>query len=724
MLQLTIGMSPALAGPTPMSTAAPSKWNDPLPGYGLDDPPLVGPLEAFSYIASPHLLMWADLDPPTEDELLGLKPREEYLYGTVYRMFAEWDEKYGEAMAGRPAAEVKAKWRTFVRRHVAGVDSNSRGVAYAEWLWGKLGIAGSPQWIFDQRVHPDIPVEPDAYPASDAIKRIYEAKDTQRLSKRAQNQLGGYVKLVDATGNQVFYISRIKPIKSTLNLIRAANEETKINKARAAAGLEPVPAIVVRLYPAIPQPVARPDPDHVTALARRGIDAAVSVPPTGGDGIMMAPGAGQHPVDGALGDAITHSPDSPEEAAFSQEVTNGLGIDLGNEDLGADAVGGVDFATLELRYVSDTYHGGSGLAYAFSAEPTPENSPSYGGQRAALLASDAFFVWMALPTSAFTVNLNPDEPERIMDTQFSKTDAGRVLLEADLQMKKTVAKLIHPESPTGKPFWTGLDGEKCVSMRQWIVPAPAVVHEDQNQLYIIDAPLSVKMETEVVNSVGVGGMDPGCPGQTEADTKRNETLFRALILPQVEEAVNNAPEYADLRRVYVSRVAAEWYRERSATKRTAYSDLIDQGNVDDWTAREPWSPIEVWQRYVRSYTDGEFTFEQRTERGDVIEIATYVYGGVDLTDIPRSRLSGDAFAQQRPELPSAVGQAPYTPVIEEEENLVWLGGQTTARPLTELQVVRRSPTSAPAFWILTTSPFLLWIIGGALLLVRRRVRAS
>ena len=37
----------------------------------------------------------------------------------------------------------------------------------------------------------------------------------------------------------------------------------------------------------------------------------------------------------------------------------------------------------------------------------------------------------------------------------------------------------------------------------------------------------------------------------------------------LDTAVNSAPEYADLRRVYASRVAAQWYRERSATKTTA-----------------------------------------------------------------------------------------------------------------------------------------------------------
>src|SRR5262249_24767437 len=162
-------------------------------------------------------------------------------------------------------------------------------------------------------------------------------------------------------------------------------------------------------------------------------------------------------------------------------------------------------------------------------------------------------------------NLNPDEPNRIIDAKFGQTDAGRVLLEADLQMKKTVGKLIHPDTPAGATYWAALHGDaKCVSMRQWIVPGPATVREDKGQLYILDAPVRVRMETDYVKTTGVGGTS-GCTGQSQAETRYNEAVYRATILPQVERAVNTAPEYADLRRVYVSRVAAQWYRERSRT---------------------------------------------------------------------------------------------------------------------------------------------------------------
>ena len=270
-------------------------------------------------------------------------------------------------------------------------------------------------------------------------------------------------------------------MKATLNLVEKMNLLTKYNKS-LPAGATPAPAIIARIMPAIPQPLPQTAPAG----------------PVKGRGVLAGPGSAQLPVDGALAGAIADSPDSKEAAAERNENLEALGADLDNEDIGAtDPLGGVDFSTLELRYLSDTYQGGSGLGYAFSADASATDKPSYGGRAAARLASDAFFVWLSLPTSKFTVNLNPDEPDRIMDAEFGRTDAGRVLLEADLRMKKTVAKLIHPDTRAGARYWAALHGEaKCSTMRQWIVPAPASVREDGGQVYVIDAPLQVKLETD------------------------------------------------------------------------------------------------------------------------------------------------------------------------------------------------------------------------------------
>lgn len=337
------------------------------------------------------------------------------------------------------------------------------------------------------------------------------------------------------------------------------------------------------------------------------------------------------------------------------------------------APGGIDFSSLQLRHLSDPGDG-SGLQYAFQAPLSDDGgAPPAAGLDAAGASSDAFFVWLALEPSAFWVNLNPDEPDRIVDERLGRTNAGRVLLEADLLMKKTIGELIHPHSARGRQFWDGISGT-CMSYRTWILPAPASVHQDGDELYILDAPLDVRMETQYLEQRGEAATG-SCPQQDKAAEDHNERHFRSLILPELKKAINSAPEYAELRRVYLARVAAEWYRGLSRVKETTYGDLVDTGDVDDWRINGPWKPTDTFDRFVESYTEGEFKVTDRTTEGGTTSVRSYVYGGVDLSRIPLTKISGDRFAAEHANLPENVRRSLSEPSAD-GRGTIWLGSPT------------------------------------------------
>ncbi|MFF4244771.1 hypothetical protein ACFYY2_09885 [Streptomyces sp. NPDC001822] len=76
---------------------------------------------------------------------------------------------------------------------------------------------------------------------------------------------------------------------------------------------------------------------------------------------------------------------------------------------GADAYGGVEFSTLEMRYVSD---GSDGLSYAYSGTALPEEyqqDPGLGARVVQDFGAD-LRTWLALDPKKFWVNLNPAEP--------------------------------------------------------------------------------------------------------------------------------------------------------------------------------------------------------------------------------------------------------------------------------------------------------------------------
>ncbi|MFB8182801.1 hypothetical protein ACFC8N_43830 [Streptomyces sp. NPDC055966] len=387
------------------------------------------------------------------------------------------------------------------------------------------------------------------------------------------------------------------------------------------------------------------------------------------------------------------------------------------------APGGIDFSQLELRYLADSGPGAGGLRYAFRApSATSRGGTALTGLGHATQASDSFFTWLELDPSTFWVNLNPNEPDRIVDARLGRTDAGRVLLQADLTLKKTTGKLIHPDTSLGAEFWRSLSGD-CMSFRTWIVPAPATVYTKGDELYILKSPLNVQMETQYLKQHG-GSAAVSCPRQSQSVQDHNEALFRRLILPKVVEAVNTAPEYADLRRVYLSRVAAEWYRDLSLRTNTTYSAMIDKGDIDAYATHEDWKPIDTFNAYVRSYTKGEFKVTHRTREGDTIYTRTYVYGGVDFSRVPFTSVSDAQLKASSPSLTRNVSRSIEAPVTDTGKGQVWLGGGVrTAHPDHASGAPGSVATSAPgsgggvARWLVVAAAAL-----AALVVLRSAVR--
>ncbi|WP_436758511.1 hypothetical protein [Streptosporangium sp. V21-05] len=184
------------------------------------------------------------------------------------------------------------------------------------------------------------------------------------------------------------------------------------------------------------------------------------------------------------------------------------------------------------------------------------------------------------------------------------------------------------------------------------MPGPATVHERGDELYILDAPLRVKLENEYLAGRDPGlALPEGCEGQSERQSRQSERVFREMILSRVEKAVNTAPEYAALRRVYLSRVAAEWYRERSRTASTTFTPLIDSGDIGPRTSRQAWKPVDVFDAYVRSYKKGEFKVTR--EVGSFRY--SYFYGGIDFTTVSYGTATEADLRRRWGTLPGAQG---------------------------------------------------------------------
>ncbi len=339
---------------------------------------------------------------------------------------------------------------------------------------------------------------------------------------------------------------------------------------------------------------------------------------------------------------------------------------------GANAYGGVDFSTLEMRYLSD---GSDGVQYAYSSQPLSKEYQQNTelGMRVVRDAGADLRTWLVLDPNKFWVNLNPTEPNRIVDSALGQTNAGRAMLEADLQMKRTEAKILHPDSATGRQYWRELqpsaDGSLCFSSRMWIVPGKVEVREDGGSLYVLTALLDVKTKSEHIN-------DPySKPCNADPATNaHNENLERTLVLPKIVKAVNTDPEYAPLRRAFMARIIAQWVRERHQQgHRTSFDKIIDSKDLGPAKLDGNWRPKKVFDDYVRSYRNKEFDITRETDEGGVRRITRYMLGGADLTNVRLTGVTEAAMRERYPQLAQSA-QGSVGRRVTAADGSIWLGG--------------------------------------------------
>ncbi len=471
--------------------------------------------------------------------------------------------------------------------------------------------------------------------------------------------------------------------------LKSGNSPLKLEQLKADQALRAKGWRVVYIFSQDPKP------GQLKLLRQYGVEhtklrsTAVPTNPPKPTNTALSPNP-QRPTGGAVKNLAQRSGANPSVAREAQRIQNQLATDTRRPGFSPRLPGGIDWTSLELHYVSEN-PANKDFEYAFSAaelEDDGEAEPSYGGEASLDLSSDALFTWLALDPSQFWVNLNPDTPDTVIDEEFATTDAGRVLLEADLELKRSQTDLMRPESPTGAEFWESLerteDGVPCFdSYRIWIEPHPATVRVDGDELYILDAPLKVQHERMNISTPGPGG--PACDAPEEI-LEANFEIMQDVLGPALEEEVNTAAEFADLRRVYTARVAAQWLRERDAERPGAFHDVIQAGDVSEWPARTEWDPQAVFDEYVEDFQTVQFRYEWENEEGEFwIEMG----GGVDFARSPREPMSAERFEQGHPTLPRTVRSAAYEAVSvpapggtgdelgtldEHTTSTAWLGG--------------------------------------------------
>src|SRR3989338_8029772 len=236
-----------------------------------------------------------------------------------------------------------------------------------------------------------------------------------------------------------------------------------------------------------------------------------------------------------------------------------------------------------------------------------------------------FLASLAIPEKDLWVNLSPYEKDRTIPEELSKTDMGRDLLAQDYILKQITASLIYPEKALGKAFWDKvytkaqqLYGTTEIPVntfnKVWIVADKADVFERGNVAYIVGAHLKVMLEEDYLakdkhqisdrhyfsGERQVGKMVPV--------TNLASQIVRDLILPSIEQEVNQGKNFAPLRQMFYSMILASWYK--MALKDTILTQIYgNQSKVKvGINANNPTDKDKIFAQYLKAYKKGVFNY--------------------------------------------------------------------------------------------------------------------
>lgn len=295
------------------------------------------------------------------------------------------------------------------------------------------------------------------------------------------------------------------------------------------------------------------------------------------------------------------------------------------------------FRPLHLRYLS--YGAEDNTFHLFLDKGDLKNPRTQELESTSKELLKYFFIGISLPNDSFWVNLRPDAEDNIIDNYLAKTDIGKIMLEADLQLKKDTALATSPETPEGRDYWNKLYqkagelfGSENITIptltRPWIVPDEIIIRETTDSAYVYKATLKVMLEQDYLKNDAVYNF------KDERLKQLNEyssQLIRELIIPKLTKEVNTSKRYAPLRQVYYSLILAQWFKARFYGKGDTYSRIINRKDLTNLISKEPRSKTTYFRAYQKSFKDGEYNIQEPvyTPTGQVIR--SYFSGGMIAT---------------------------------------------------------------------------------------------
>ncbi len=270
-----------------------------------------------------------------------------------------------------------------------------------------------------------------------------------------------------------------------------------------------------------------------------------------------------------------------------------------------------------------------------------------------------FLASLTVPEEQMWVNLSPHEKDRIISENLGATEMGKDMLAQDYILKQLTASLMYPEKELGQKFWDRVYkkareqyGTTEIPVdtfnKVWIMPDKAVVYEHEGSVFVVESHLKVMLEQDYVASQHNLAETPaslfpdGKPEgkqqgleedyeamQQETEDQRLKTkdfqsntressvispqssvpsaIIKEVILPAIEQEVNEGKSFANLRQIYHSMILATWYKKnlRESLLGQVY---VDKGKTRGVDLKDHGVNQKIYEQYLEAFKKGVYNY--------------------------------------------------------------------------------------------------------------------
>jgi len=288
-----------------------------------------------------------------------------------------------------------------------------------------------------------------------------------------------------------------------------------------------------------------------------------------------------------------------------------------------------------------------------------------------------FLAALTIKEDDLWVNLSPYEKDRMIPQELGQTEMGRDLLAQDYILKQLTASLIYPGKQLGKEFWNRVYSKAQAEYgttqipintfnKVWIVAEKAKIAENGDTAFVTGGHLKVMLEEDYLSLQRHNGVIPSEAKQLHT---LSSNIVRQIILPEIENEVNQGKNFSPLRQMFYSMILASWYK--SAIKNALLNQVFtDRKMVGGLAVLDQLKVKDIYAKYLQAYKKGVFNFIK--EDRDLLTAHT----------IPRKYFSGGVVVYSTPAITKLTRSSGIIP-IQPVGNLAMLTTQMLQRKVSK-----------------------------------------